>query len=146
MKTTLFLSLFLSQALSYLADVYDLNEEEKASVSSLQISLHLNVALCCLKVKRWEQVVHNCDKAIQMTQDNPKVCFYLLFIMFGVCLILSLSFFLSLFLSFFLSLGLFQKRNSFVSFEKIRKECSRFAKGLCCVYYYYCVIGEVLSF
>jgi len=63
------------EALNYLADLYDLSPTEQEEVNAIKVPCHLNIALCCTKIDRYNQAIENCNKALEIEKNNIKALF-----------------------------------------------------------------------
>ncbi|XP_072857071.2 peptidyl-prolyl cis-trans isomerase FKBP4 isoform X2 [Pogona vitticeps] len=52
-----------------------LSDEEEAKARNLRLAAHLNLAMCHLKLKEYSQVLENCDKALELDNNNEKGLF-----------------------------------------------------------------------
>jgi tetratricopeptide (TPR) repeat protein len=69
-------SLKYSQALACLDGLFDLSPDETKAANELRVTLHLNCALCYLKLGQSPQrVIENCNKALEISKGNPKGLF-----------------------------------------------------------------------
>jgi Tfp pilus assembly protein PilF len=50
----------------------DLSAEDKAEVDDVQAKLHLNLAMCYLKLSAWKKALAECDEALALEPANPK--------------------------------------------------------------------------
>ncbi len=64
-----------SKALTHCTKFFDLSADDEAEVKQLKISLYLNIALCYLKMEKNEQVLNNCNHALELDPRNPKAYF-----------------------------------------------------------------------
>ena len=61
------------KALSHATKFFDLDPEGEKEVKALKTSLYLNLASCYIKMENWDQVIRNCEYAIELDAANPKV-------------------------------------------------------------------------
>ena len=55
------------------AKFFDLGPEDEKEVKSIKTLLYLNLASCYIKLENWDQVIRNCDFALELDAVNPKV-------------------------------------------------------------------------
>jgi len=55
--------------------MWDLSPADLKEINDLKIPCHLNLAICCMKLKRWQQAVDNCTRVLEIEKDNPKALF-----------------------------------------------------------------------
>lgn len=60
------------KALQHCDKCYDINPKEQEEIDALEVSLRLNLAMCWLKLKKYEKVVDNCDRALKIDAKNVK--------------------------------------------------------------------------
>jgi tetratricopeptide (TPR) repeat protein len=63
------------KALSHCGKFFDIGPDMQEEVKALQLSLNLNVALCYLKMEKWQQVVNYASHALDIDADNVKGLF-----------------------------------------------------------------------
>ena len=61
------------KSLSHAAKFFDLGPEDDKEVKNIKTLLYLNLASCYIKLENWDQVVRNCDFALELDPVNPKV-------------------------------------------------------------------------
>ena len=61
------------KSLSHAAKFFDLGPEDEKEVKNIKTLLYLNLASCYIKLENWDQVVRNCDFALELDPVNPKV-------------------------------------------------------------------------
>ncbi|GFE55854.1 tetratricopeptide repeat-containing protein [Babesia ovis] len=66
------------KALQYCSKVKDATEEERPPLDALKLACHLNLAMCYIKMatpKFYEKAIGSCDKALEISADNPKALY-----------------------------------------------------------------------
>jgi len=63
------------KALAHCAKFFDLSGEDEAEVKAMKLSLYLNLATCYIKLEVWEQVIRNCEDALNIDPVNVKALF-----------------------------------------------------------------------
>ena len=68
-----------NKALTHAAKFHDLSPEQTAEVTATKLSLHLNVAMCWLKIadapNRLEQTINSCEQALKLDPDCVKALY-----------------------------------------------------------------------
>ena len=64
------------KSLSHAAKFFDLGPEDEKEVKNIKTLLYLNLASCYIKLENWDQVIRNCDFALELDPVNPKVTNY----------------------------------------------------------------------
>jgi molecular chaperone DnaK (HSP70) len=64
-----------SKALSHTTKFFDLSPEDEKEVTAIKVSLYLNIALCYLKMNNNEQVLNNCNHALNLDNKSAKAYF-----------------------------------------------------------------------
>merc|ERR1712054_14550 len=63
-----------NKALTHAAKFHDLSPEQTTEVTATKVSLHLNVAMCWLKItdapNKLEQAIRSCEEALKLDGDN----------------------------------------------------------------------------
>ena len=54
---------------------FDLSEADEKEVNEIKAKLHLNIAMCFLKLKNNHKVINNCTDALKLDNDNVKALF-----------------------------------------------------------------------
>ena len=63
-------------AITLLAGCRDMSDEVRQQVDALRLSLHLNLAMCCIKLgDKWQKCADNCTEALKIDADNTKALF-----------------------------------------------------------------------
>jgi len=60
---------------SWLEHESSLSEEDEKKAKTLRLAAHLNLAMCFLKLQEPNQVLENCDKALELDASNEKALF-----------------------------------------------------------------------
>ncbi|KAK9516747.1 hypothetical protein VZT92_024661 [Zoarces viviparus] len=60
---------------SWLEHESSLSEEDEKKAKALRLAAHLNLAMCFLKLQEPNQVLENCDKALELQASNEKALF-----------------------------------------------------------------------
>ncbi|XP_075945140.1 peptidyl-prolyl cis-trans isomerase FKBP4 isoform X3 [Anarhichas minor] len=60
---------------SWLEHESGLSEEDEKKAKALRLAAHLNLAMCFLKLQEPNQVLENCDKALELQASNEKALF-----------------------------------------------------------------------
>ncbi|KAL6076241.1 adenyl-nucleotide exchange factor sse1 [Balamuthia mandrillaris] len=63
------------EGIRYLLEMYDATPKQKEEMEALKLSCYSNLAICCIKLKRFEEAVHNCTKALELNEKNAKALF-----------------------------------------------------------------------
>jgi len=61
--------------INYLQYESDLEGEQKEKKNSLLLAGYLNLAACYLKIDKYQEVIQNCDKALEIEPKNAKGLF-----------------------------------------------------------------------
>jgi len=64
-----------TKALGHTGKFFDLDDEGKAEVEALKLSLFLNLAQCYIKLELWPKAVGNCDSALKIEEKNVKALY-----------------------------------------------------------------------
>ena len=68
-----------NKALTHAAKFVDLSPDQRAEVDALKLSLHLNIAMCWLKItdaeNHLDQAIRACDEALAIDADSTKALF-----------------------------------------------------------------------
>ena len=64
-----------TKALQNCTKFFDLSEADEKEVNEIKVKLHLNIAMCFLKLKNNHKVINNCTDALKLDNDNVKALF-----------------------------------------------------------------------
>lgn len=64
-----------TKALGHTGKFFDLDDDSKAEVEALKLSLFLNLAQCYLKLEMWLKAVGNAESALKIDVSNPKALY-----------------------------------------------------------------------
>lgn len=62
-------------ALQNCSKFFDLSEADEKEVNEIKVKLHLNIAMCFLKMDNMHKVINNCTDALELDSDNVKALF-----------------------------------------------------------------------
>lgn len=66
---------YYSRARATLDDAGGYSSEETEAKAKLSLSIHLNCALCQLKLEQWNEVISSCDCALNIESPNEKALY-----------------------------------------------------------------------
>jgi len=64
-----------TKALQNCTKFFDLSADDEKEVNEIKVKLHLNIAMCFLKLKNNHKVINNCTDALGIEKDNVKALF-----------------------------------------------------------------------
>ena len=64
-----------TKALQNCSKFFDLSADDEKEVNEIKVKLHLNIAMCFLKLKNNHKVINNCTDALELEKDNVKALF-----------------------------------------------------------------------
>jgi len=64
-----------TQALGYFESVWDLSEDQKKEINEIKLPCYLNLAMCFLKLKKYEKARDNCTEALKIEGENVKALY-----------------------------------------------------------------------
>eukprot|EP00735_Rhodelphis_limneticus_P006156 TRINITY_DN18525_c0_g1::TRINITY_DN18525_c0_g1_i1::g.2772::m.2772 TRINITY_DN18525_c0_g1::TRINITY_DN18525_c0_g1_i1::g.2772 ORF type:complete len:735 (+),score=253.18,sp/Q96VB9/HSP7F_CANAL/30.96/7e-43,HSP70/PF00012.15/4.7e-61,HSP70/PF00012.15/0.0016,HSP70/PF00012.15/1.4e+03,TPR_11/PF13414.1/3.1e-08,TPR_11/PF13414.1/0.038,TPR_1/PF00515.23/3.7e+03,TPR_1/PF00515.23/1.6e+03,TPR_1/PF00515.23/2.6e-05,TPR_1/PF00515.23/6.2e+02,TPR_9/PF13371.1/1.9e+03,TPR_9/PF13371.1/1.3e+03,TPR_9/PF13371.1/0.00022,TPR_2/PF len=63
------------KSLTHCEKFFDLSAQDKQEVEALRVALYLNLAMCYLKLEKWQKVIANCDSALQLDKTSTKALY-----------------------------------------------------------------------
>eukprot|EP00164_Ancoracysta_twista_P004641 GFYU01006269.1.p1 GENE.GFYU01006269.1~~GFYU01006269.1.p1 ORF type:complete len:733 (-),score=300.70 GFYU01006269.1:144-2342(-) len=63
------------KSLTHCEKFFDLSPDDIKEVDALKLSLHLNLAMCFLKIEKWPKVIDNCNAALKLDENSAKALF-----------------------------------------------------------------------
>mmetsp|Transcript_11818 Transcript_11818/g.14701 ORF Transcript_11818/g.14701 Transcript_11818/m.14701 type:complete len:760 (+) Transcript_11818:157-2436(+) len=68
-------SLRYKRSLQHCDKFFDLSEEDKKEIEDIKLSLHLNIAMCHIKLEAWEFALKHIDEALKIDPESCKALY-----------------------------------------------------------------------